>query len=153
MKYERYNIWVNHADIDRVKKEYENKGYEYIGWNVDAEIKDCVLLHFKKPVFELDTWEDAVPEFLFVLDDPKEYKKFLNKQEGVICRGMTESEKDAYRLGISNLYEIFCQSIEYDLEEGNYHIFIPDMGNRGAGEYDIADLIKFDQERESEVNE
>lgn len=61
-----------------------------------------------------------------------------------ICDGMTEGEKRAYQLGITNMYEMLKQIIEHDHNEGNYNVFVPEIKEEESGEYDLEDFIKWD---------
>ena len=57
---------------------------------------------------------------------------------------MTEGEKRAYQLGITNMYEMLKQITEHDRSEGNYNVFVPEIKEEESGEYDLEDFIKWD---------
>jgi hypothetical protein len=61
-------------------------------------------------------------ELLFnAMNIPNEVKKVLDKTEDSVCNGMTDSEKKAYRLGVSNTLSIMRSLLELD-EEPTIHV-------------------------------
>ena len=45
-------------------------------------------------------------EFLLIVESLEKYKDLLESKDDEICDGMTDSEKRAYQLGITNMYEM-----------------------------------------------
>lgn len=83
-------------------------------------------------------------DFLLIVESLEEYKNLLESKNDEICNEMTEGEKRAYQLGITNMYEMLRQIIEHDRNEGNYNIFVPEIKEEESGEYDLEDFIEWD---------
>lgn len=83
-------------------------------------------------------------QFLLIVESLEKYKDLLESKNDEICDGMTESEKRAYQLGITNMYEMLKQIIEHDRNEGNYNVFVPEIKEEESGEYDLEDFVKWD---------
>lgn len=83
-------------------------------------------------------------EFLLIVESLEKYKDLLESKNDEISNGMTEGEKRAYQLGITNMYEMLKQIIEYDHNEGNYNVFVPEIKEEESGEYDLEDFVKWD---------
>lgn len=83
-------------------------------------------------------------DFLLIVESLKKYKNLLESKNDKICNEMTEGEKRAYQLGITNMYEMLRQIIEHDRNEGNYNIFVPEIKEEESGEYDLEDFIEWD---------
>ena len=66
-------------------------------------------------------------EFLLIVESLEKYKDLLESKNNEICDGMTDGEKRAYQLGITNMYEMLRQMIEHDRNEGNYNVFVPEV--------------------------
>ena len=58
-------------------------------------------------------------EFLLIVESLEKYKDLLENKNDEICDGMTEGEKRAYQLGITNMYEMLKQITEHDRNEEN----------------------------------
>lgn len=88
-------------------------------------------------------------ELLFEVESLSAYKSILEEKEDIICSGMTNNERKAYRLGVQNMYNILHDIIEQDLNEGKYNIFVLD--NIRGIEFDLSDFIKWDSERNKDI--
>lgn len=75
-------------------------------------------------------------ELLFsAMDVPNEVQKILDKESDAICKGMTESEREAYDFGVSTVLSLARGLLEMD-EEPAVHISSLDH----IEEMDIAEL-------------
>ena len=86
-------------------------------------------------------------EILLIVESLEKYKNILESKNNEVCGGMTNGEKKAYQLGITNMYEMLRQMIEHDRNEGNYNVFVPDIKEEESGEYDLEDFVKWDSEQ------
>lgn len=86
-------------------------------------------------------------EFLLIVENLEKYKDLLESKNDEVCDGMTDSEKKAYQLGITNMYEMLRQMVEHDRNEGNYNVFVPEIKEEESGEYDLEDFVKWDSEQ------
>lgn len=83
-------------------------------------------------------------QFLLIVESLEKYKDLLESKNDEVCDGMTDGEKRTYQLGITNMYEMLRQIIEYDRNEGNYNVFVPEINEEESGEYDLEDFVKWD---------
>ena len=93
-------------------------------------------------------------QFLLIVESLEKYKDLLESKNDEVCDGMTvmwavwdwmtDGEKRAYQLGITNMYEMLRQIIEHDRNEGNYNVFVPEINEEESGEYDLEDFVKWD---------
>jgi hypothetical protein len=82
--------------------------------------------------------EKRMNELLFnAMNIPNEVRKALDKTESSVCNGMTDSERKAYNLGISNALGVMRGLLELDEEPA---IHIPSI--KEIVEMDIEDLEK-----------
>lgn len=83
-------------------------------------------------------------EFLLIVESLEKYKDLLESKNDEVYDGMTDGEKRAYQLGITNMYEMLRQIVEHDRNDGNYNVFVPEIKEEESGEYDLEDFVKWD---------
>ena len=76
-------------------------------------------------------------ELLFsAMDVPNEVQKILDEKSDTICKGMAESEREAYDFGVSTVLNLMRGLLEMD-EEPAVHV----SGLDHIEEMDIAELV------------
>ena len=107
--------------------------------NVIKSISNKIGCNYEDEPFTEDEVLQAVDEALDFtmtgMDIANELQKKLDKSENSLTDGMSDNEKKAYGLGVSNSIELLKQLLESDS-------FIFDLGTEVPEEQDIGTIIK-----------